>query len=236
MLKKKNIFVIEDAAHSFGGNYKSGEKIGSCKYSDMTVFSFHPVKSITTLEGGVITTNSKQLYEKLCKLRNHGIEKKKSHAQWYYDVNYVGLNYRISDVQCALGISQLKKIDNIMRKRRLISNIYDLSFSKEKNLKIPCFQMRNQSSNHIYVLKIDFRKLKSSRSKFCKKMLKKNIGTQLHYIPIPLHNSYKKKGYNLKKLPNAKEYYDKAISIPLFTNLSIIKQKKIINEIKKFLK
>ncbi len=233
--KKKKITVIEDAAHSFGGKYKCGSIIGSCKYSDMTVFSFHPVKSITTLEGGVITTNSKKLYNKLCILRNHGMEKKKFHPPWFYEVNEVGLNYRISDVQCALGNSQLKKLNKIMNLRKEIAEIYDEELSNINNLDLPGIGKRERSANHLYVLNIDFNKIKINRSKFCKIMFENKIGTQLHYIPIPLHNSYKKLGYNLKNLPNAKKYYKKAISIPIFANLRVSKQKKIIKVIKSIL-
>ena len=230
--KRNKITVIEDAAHSFGGKYECGSIIGSCKYSDMTVFSFHPVKSITTLEGGVITTNSKKLYHKLCILRNHGMEKKKFHPPWFYDVNEVGLNYRISDVQCALGNSQLKKISKIMNLRKEIAEIYDKELSNIDYLDLPGIGNREKSANHLYVLNIDFNKIKINRNKFCKIMSKNKIGTQLHYIPIPLHNSYKKLGYNLKNLPNAKRYYKKAISIPIFANLNVSKQKKIIKVIK----
>jgi UDP-4-amino-4,6-dideoxy-L-N-acetyl-beta-L-altrosamine transaminase len=233
--KKKNITLIEDAAHSFGGTYDCGTKIGSCKYSDMTVFSFHPVKSITTLEGGVITTNSKKYYEKLCILRNHGVEKKSFHSSWFYEVSNIGLNYRISDVQCALGNSQLKKLKIIMNKRKKIAKKYDKDFSSLKNLIIPCYKKREISANHLYVIKIDFKSLGLSRTSFCNLLFKEKIGTQLHYIPIPLHNIYKKMRYSLNDLPNAKDYYDKAISIPIFAKLSFDNQNKIISNIKKIL-
>ncbi len=230
--KKKKISVIEDAAHSFGGKYKCGAKIGSCKYSDMTIFSFHPVKSITTLEGGVITTNSKKLYRELRSLRNHGIEKKKRHPLWFYDVEKIGLNYRISDVQCSLGNSQLKKLNYIMKKRSIIAKIYDKELIKENLISIPCYKARDISANHLYVIKIDFEKLGINRTDFCKKMLKKNIGTQLHYIPIPLYKIYKKMGYNIKNLPNTQDYFNNAISIPIFVNLDFAMQKRIIRTIK----
>ena len=226
--KKNKITIIEDAAHSFGGKYDCGSIIGSCKYSDMTVFSFHPVKSITTLEGGVITTNSKKFYEKLCVLRNHGMQKKKFHPPWFYEVNEIGLNYRISDVQCALGNSQLEKLNIIMQRRREIAELYDKEFSNFDFLKLPGKGKRKQSANHLYVLNIDFKKIKLNRTKFCDIMLTNKIGVQLHYIPIPLHNSYKRLGYNMNKLPCAKSYYKTAISIPIFAKLKISEQKKLL--------
>ena len=230
--KKNRIKIIEDAAHSFGGKYECGSIIGSCKYSDMTVFSFHPVKSITTLEGGVITTNSKKYFDKLKVLRNHGMEKKNNHVPWFYEVNQIGLNYRMSDVQAALGNSQLKKLHKIMSKRKKIAKIYDKELSKINTLNLPGYGKRDQSANHLYVLNVDFKKIGINRTKFCKLMLKNNIGTQLHYIPIPLHNSYKKLNYNLKSLPNTKKYYNSGISIPIYANLKLSEQKKIISVIK----
>ena len=162
--------------------------------------------------------------------------KKKKHAAWFYEVAEVGLNYRISDVQCALGNSQLKKIDIKMKKRTKIAKFYENKFYNLKHLSIPCLKKRDISANHLFVIKIDFKKKRLTRTQFCKKLLKKNIGTQLHYIPIPLHKSFKKKGYNLNELPNTKDYYEKAISIPIFVSLNLSSQKNIIKEIKKILK
>ena len=234
--QKKNIFVIEDAAHSFGGSYECGAKVGSCKYSDMTVFSFHPVKTITTLEGGVITTNSKKFYHQLISLRNHGIEKTQKHASWFYEVNNIGFNYRISDVQCALGNSQLRKLDRIIQKRRKIAKFYDKALSTNKGIKIPGKNTRLLSANHLYIVMIDFKKMNLSRTQFCKKMKKKKIGTQLHYIPVPEHKIYKSMGYSLNNLPNSKKYYDTAISIPIYYNLTIKNQMYIVSVLKDIFK
>lgn len=235
---KKNFFIIEDAAHSFGAKYNDGTLIGNCKYSDMTVFSFHPVKTITTGEGGVVTTNSKQLYNRLIELRNHGITRGKNHFQ--YDVKSLSFNYRITDFQCALGISQLKKIKKIISKRKKISIFYDKKFKGINNIFLPQTHLRKLSSNHLYILNINFNKLKISRKELIQKLLKKGIVTQIHYIPIPLHSYYKKKGYNMKNLVKAKQYFEEALSIPIFYTLSLQKQKsvskliiKIINDNKK---
>ena len=229
LCKKNNIFVIEDAAHSFGAKYNKKDKVGSCKYSDMTVFSFHPVKTLTTGEGGVITTNSKILYEKLISLRNHGIEKnskkwknkkngfsKNKPNMWYYEMHDVGFNYRITDFQCALGLSQLKKLNIVLKRRRKIAKIYDSHFEQTKNVFIPQKFKRDYSSNHLYILNINFEKLKISRNFFMRELKKKNIITQVHYIPIPLHPYYRERGYNMKKLQNSTNYYSQALSIPIF--------------------
>ena len=138
----------------------------------------------------------------------------------------------MSDVQAALGNSQLKKLHKIMSKRKKIAKIYDKELSKINTLNLPGYGKRDQSANHLYVLNVDFKKIGINRTKFCKLMLKNNIGTQLHYIPIPLHNSYKKLNYNLKSLPNTKKYYNSGISIPIYANLKLSEQKKIISVIK----
>ena len=138
----KKIILIEDAAHALGAKYKDGSMVGNCKYSDMTVFSFHPVKSITTGEGGMITTNNKKLYERLKILRSHGIDKNFKHMKsknqtlpWYYEMKQLGFHYRLTDLQCALGLSQLKKLTKFIRKTKKIAKYYDIHFSKFKNCK-----------------------------------------------------------------------------------------------------
>ncbi len=239
--KARKIFLIEDAAHSFGAKYEDGSLVGSCKYSDVTVFSSHPVKTITTGEGGIVTTNSKKIYESLIKLRSHGVEKnfkrwknkklgftnhKKN--QWYYEAQEIGYNYRITDFQCALGISQLRKLKKIIVKRKKIADFYDKNFRLLKNIYIPQFQQRNDSSNHLYILNINFNNLKINKNTFMSLLEKKKIITQVHYIPIPLHPLYKNLGYNIKNLIETKKYYETAISIPIFYSLTMKLQKKII--------
>ncbi len=246
--KKNKIYVIEDAAHSFGAKYNKKYRVGSCKYSDLTVFSFHPVKTLTTGEGGVITTNSKNLYKKLLSLRNHGIEKNSKNWEnklhgfsknqpnlWYYEMQNLGLNYRITDFQCALGLSQLKKFNIILKKREKIAKIYDEHFRSIKNLFIPQMFKRGLSSNHLYILNINFQKMKISRNFFMKELKKKKIITQVHYIPIPLHPYYYKEGFNMKRLKNSDNYYQQALSIPIFFKLNPSAQLKVIKSIKKIL-
>ena len=245
---KKKITVIEDAAHSFGAKFNDGTMVGSCKYSDLTVFSFHPVKTITTGEGGVITTNSKKIYQNLIKLRSHGVQKNskfwinkklgfsnKVKNNWYYEMQDLGFNYRITDIQCALGLSQLDKLKNIINKRRKIAKFYDQKLRNLKNMFIPQFGKRGKSANHLYVLNINFKKIGISRNIFMNKLSKKNIITQVHYIPIPLHPYYKKKGYKMDKLNKSIEYYEQAISIPIYYNLTLQNQLKVIKNIKKII-
>lgn len=247
--KKKNIYVIEDAAHSFGGKYEDGSLIGSCKYADMSVFSFHPVKTITTGEGGVITTNSKELFLKLQVLRNHGIQKNKKYFQnkklaytnkkinpWYYEMIDLGYNYRITDIQCALGISQLKKLTKILNKRKEIARYYDKKLLNIDGLTLIQNNDRLRSSNHLYIVGIDFKKIKINKNIFMKKLLKKGITTQIHYIPIPMHPYYSSMGYNMKKLSNAFKYYEKALSIPIFYKLTKKNLDKIVNNLRKLVK
>lgn len=246
--KKKKILLIEDAAHSFGAKYEDGSMVGSCKFSDITVFSFHPVKTITTGEGGIITTNSKKIYLKLLKLRSHGIEKnykywknkklgftKKKKNIWYYEMQDLGFNYRITDFQCALGLSQLRKLKKIVKKRKEIANFYDKSFKNEKNIFIPQYNLRNLSSNHLYIINIDFKNINLTRNDFMLELKKKNINSQVHYIPIHFHPFFKKKIIGKFNLPNAINYYNKALSIPIFYKLNKKYQNKIIQLIKKIL-
>lgn len=246
--KKNKIKVIEDCAHGLGGSYQDGSKIGSCKYSDMSIFSFHPVKSITTGEGGMITTNNKKLYEKLLKLRSHGINKnnifninnRKAYTGnkknlWYYEMNELGFNYRLTDIQSALGISQLKKLNSFITRRREISKYYDRVFSKIYGVNLPQLLMRNKSASHLYILRIDFKKYSTSRQELFNYLKKQNVICQVHYIPIVMHPYYIAKGFNIKNYPNAKKYYEECISIPCFYSLKKNEQKRVEILIKNFL-
>ena len=236
--KKNNFYIIEDAAHALGSKYDDGTKVGSCKYSDMAVFSFHPVKSITTGEGGIITTNNKSLYEKLIKLRSHGIEKnskkflnsKAKKFPWYYEVHHLSNHYRLTDFQCVLGSSQLNRLNSFINKRRQIAAYYDRVFKNNKNL-IPLqnFQ-RHYSSNHLYILRINFKKIKKSRTEIMNLLRRKGIITQVHYIPLILQKIY---DYKFKKsnFKNTLNLYDSILSIPIYFDLKKKDQIKVINEI-----
>ena len=235
------INIIEDAAHALGSVYPSGEKIGSCKFSDLTVFSFHPVKNITTGEGGIITTNNKELYETLLKLRSHGISKDISHLKnkklgftagvvnpWYYEMSILGFHYRITDLQATLGFSQMKKLKKFLMKRNQLAQRYDKAFMNNQFFQPIQLDLRNYSAKHLYPIKINFSKISLSKNEIMKKLREKGIITQVHYLPIPLHEYYQKLGYDIKNLPNTAKFYNEVLSIPLFPNLGRIRQKRII--------
>ena len=227
LAKKNDLFVIEDAAHAIGSRYKNGKKVGSCIYSDMTTFSFHPVKTITTGEGGAITTNNLDLYKKLLLLRSHGITKdenlfeNENAGPWYYEMQDLGFNYRITDFQCALGITQLKKLDKFIERRREICRIYIEAFQDIKNIKVPDYKNIENNAYHLFVLQIDFDKIGKTRKQVMTELLAKNIGTQVHYIPVHTQPYYVKNfGYKNGDYPVCEEYYKKALSIPLFPTMT----------------
>ena len=244
----KKIMIIEDAAHALGSKYKSGEMIGSCKYSDMCVFSLHPVKAIAAGEGGVITTNNQELYRALIRLRSHGINKlddnfinfKASKTNgwnnpWYYEMQQLGFHYRITDIQCSLASSQLLKLNKFIKKRQFLSKRYDKAFSNLKNIKPAQIDLKNLSARHIYILRINFAKIQMTRPEVMHHLAANGIGSQIHYIPISEQPYYLKKGFKTKYFPNTKKYYDERITIPLFYDLTKRKQDFIIKKIKEIL-
>ena len=239
--KKYSCFLIEDACHAFGAKYMQNKKsymVGSCKHSDICTFSFHPVKPITTGEGGLVTTNNKKLYEKMLLFRSHGIKRKKDH--WKYEVEFPGFNYRLSDINCALGISQLKKINSFQNKKQMLSNVYYKLLTKHKNI---CFfpKYNNESKNswHLFLIHLDFKKLRTNKDKFIKFMLKGNIALQYHYTPIFMFKSIFK-GFNKTKIkkyfPGSINYYKTCVSLPLYYDLNMKSIKYVTNKISKFIK
>ena len=225
-LKEKcNILILEDNAHAIGAT--SGSiKAGSCENSDCSIFSFHPVKHMTTGEGGAITTNSKEIYEKLLTLRNHGMIKTQDMAPWEYEMHELGFNYRITDIQCALGLSQLKKLDNFVQKRQEIAKKYDEAF--ENSIIKPLYTYNGKSSYHIYVVRVNFDRLKISKKELFLQMRKKGIGLQLHYIPINKQPYYKSLGYGNENTPFMDKYYKECFSLPMYPKLSDKEQKYVI--------
>jgi UDP-4-amino-4,6-dideoxy-N-acetyl-beta-L-altrosamine transaminase len=229
LAKEKKTYVIEDAAHAIGSKYSDGSKIGNCKYSDMTIFSFHPVKTITTGEGGAITTNDHKLYKKLINLRSHGvtkipdefISKDKENGPWYYEMQKLGFNYRLTDLQAALGSSQLNKIDTFIEKRRNIIKKYNNAFKDISWLTTPKESPGLYSAFHLYILLFNFKKIKKSRKNVMELLSAKNIGTQVHYIPIHLQPFYQKNfGYKNGDFPIAEEYYTHTLSLPLYPKMT----------------
>ncbi len=229
--KKLKCYIIEDACHAFGAEYKKGGKnykIGSCKHSDISTFSFHALKTITTGEGGLVTTNKNVVYSKIKKLRSLGIKRKKNH--WDYDVENTGLNFRLTDFQCAFGRSQLNKIRKFLTYRKNIYLRYKNSFKNEKDIYIFEQKTKYKSSNHLFIIYFkNFNKL--LKDKFIKYMLSKKIIVQFHYIPI-----YKFKLFSSNNvLKNSEKFYNAAVSLPIYYNLKIKEQNHIINCVKSFL-
>ena len=251
---KYSLFVVEDASHALGASYNNGNKVGNCQYSDMTVFSFHPVKGISAGEGGMITTNNHLLYRKLMILRSHGITKgnfefpgvslpddfliNKDEAlefgelrRWYYEMQFLGYNYRITDIQCALAVSQMNKIDLFLEARKMMVKFYDKEFENIPNITATQVNGRNASSHHIYVVRINFEKIGLSRHQFMKKLAKKGIGSQVHYIPVVSQPYYEKIGYDIQQYPNSKKYYENTLSLPLFYGLTSAQQKLVSSSV-----
>ena len=231
--KKLKCFLIEDACHALGASYKINKKkylIGSCKHSDICTFSLHPIKTITSGEGGLVTTNNNLLAQRLKLLRSHGIDRKigsKKSPHWIYNINYPGLNYRLSDINSALGYSQLKKVKKFVDKREKIAESYTNYFKNFKDLIITRKIEKNlYSSWHLFVLIINFKKLKKTKDALLKFLFKKKIIAQQHYIPLYKHTYFKE--HQKQKFINADFYFKNAISIPIFFNLN----KKEINHVK----
>lgn len=226
LARQHGLPVIEDAAHAIGSCYADGSMVGCCKHSMMTVFSFHPVKTMTTGEGGAITTNSEKLYQRLLLLRSHGITKDPGLLQqqpgpWYYEQQDLGYNYRITDLQCALGISQLSKLDRFKARRKKIIAEYNRELSGLDNLVIPYEPAGLDSCFHLYVVQIDYVKLGKTRPQVMKELMEKGVGTQVLYIPVYAQPWYKTTyGYGLGLCPNAERYYEQALSLPLFPKMT----------------
>ena len=234
--EKYQVKILEDCSHSIGSYFKTQNgnivKSGSCENSDVSTLSFHPVKHITTGEGGAITTNDEKIYKKLLKLRCHGMSRDTSSFElnecafdqkgnlnpWYYEMQELGYNYRLTDIQSALGISQLSKLNTFIERRHEIAKKYDQAFFGNERIK-PLYCFDNQSSYHLYVLLIDFEKLKFTKAEIVKNLYKKGIGTQIHYIPINKQPYYRGLGYSNEQTPVMDNYYKNCLSIPLFPSM-----------------
>jgi len=230
--QKYNIIILEDNAHAIGAEY-DGIKAGGCINSDASIFSFHPVKHLTTAEGGAITTNSKEIYEKLLVLRNHGMVKTPEMKPWEYEMRELGFNYRITDLQCALGLSQLHKLPSFIAKRVEIAKRYDEAFSS--TVIEPLYTYNSKSSYHLYVVLVDFSKCSISKEELFIKMREKNIGLQLHYIPINKQPYYKSLGYGDEQTPLMDSYYERCFSLPMYPALTQEEQEYVINTLQEVL-
>ena len=215
--KKYKFYLINDNCHALGAKYLN-RKDYATKFADIVIQSFHPVKNITTGEGGAVLTNNKLIYKKIKLLRSHNIERKFSN--WFYDIKSVGYNYRITDIQSALGISQLTKLNLFLKKRKMIAKEYDNLLSNNAILKCPVVRDGCSHAYHLYPIRIDFTKLKISKLIFLKSLLKIGINLQLHYKPLHMLTLYKKK-FGKKKFKEAEKYYSETLSLPIFFDMTL---------------
>jgi len=236
--RKYGLIVIEDAAHSLGAEY-NGCKTGSL--TDMTTFSFHPVKHITTGEGGMITTNDDEFYSKLKLFRNHGVTRSKeilhnkNEGPWYYEQIELGYNYRITDIQAALGISQLNKIGKFLQKRREIAKKYNEHLKNIDGIILPYQGDNTKSSWHLYVIQLKLEKFRVGRREIFEALRAENIGVNVHYIPVYYHPYYKDLGYKRGLCPNAERLYEKIITLPLYPKMNDKDIEDVINALEKVL-
>lgn len=245
LAEKAGAAVIEDAAHALGARYPDGRYVGSCAHSLMTVFSFHPVKTVAAGEGGMITTNDEAIYRKLLRLRSHGINKLDDPLEypeegmangmqnpWYYEMQELGFHYRITDIQCGLALSQFRKLEKFIDRRRALVKAYDEAFGSMKNCRPAQTEGRDRSGHHLYVLRIDFDAIKLDRGQLMRELRARGIGTQVHYIPVPAQPHYRRLGFEPGAYPHSQAYYLQALSIPLFFDLTDQQQIRIIESIK----
>lgn len=236
--EEHNLIVIEDGAHALGAVYK-GKKIGSI--GDMTTFSFHPVKHITTGEGGAIITDDKKLYEKLMLFRSHGITREadkllNNYGPWYYEQQALGYNYRMSDIQAALGVSQLKKLDFYIKKRIEYIEMYNEAFEGVEGIITPYQYSDSKSSWHLYVIQLELEKLKIDRKEFFNELVNRKIGVNVHYIPVYYHPYYQNLGYRKGICPIAEKLYERIITLPLYPKMDKEDVTYVINNVKELLK
>ncbi len=251
--RRRGLLVIEDGCHALGAQYRVNSKwhrVGSCAHADVCIFSFHPAKAITTGEGGMLTTNNRDLYERLLDLRTHGIVKDAARFRplpeksrqtekpggWYYEMQSLGFNYRITDFQCALGLSQLKRLDAFIAGRREIARIYDQAFKNfplTGSLKPSADQ---KSAYHLYVLQLNLENLTAGRAEIFAAMRSHGLGVQVHYIPIPEQPYYRGMGYGAERFPAAERYYERAMSLPLFPQMLPAEIRRVIHIVQKILR
>jgi len=232
--------LIEDASHAIGGKYLD-KPVGNCQYSDITIFSFHPVKIITTAEGGLATTNSRELAEKMQLLRSHGVTRnsnlmsKETEGDWYYEQIDLGFNYRMTELQAALGTSQMQRLDEFILKRHILQERYDFLLSDLLIIK-PYQDKDSYSTLHLYPIQIDLENIDKSRKQIFNELRGSSIGVNVHYIPIHTQPYYKKLGFKVGDFPNTEDYSKRVISIPLFHSMTVEQQSEVCNTLKEALK
>lgn len=238
--QKYGFKIIEDASHAIGGKYR-GEPIGNCRYSDITVFSFHPVKIVTTAEGGVAVTNNAEIAEQLGLLRSHGITRdthlmtKPIDGPWYYQQIDLGFNYRMTDMQAALGVSQMQRLDTYVAKRHELAQRYD-ELLQDLPVTTPWQHEDSYSGLHLYVIRLQLDKIKKTHLEVFEGMREAGILVNLHYIPVHIQPYYQAMGFKTGQFPQAEQYYQEAISIPMFPVMTEEQQKKVVATLIKVVK
>jgi len=237
---RDRVTIIEDACHALGGEYGGG-KVGSCRFSDMSVLSFHPVKHITTGEGGAILTNRDDLYERLCLFRTHGMTKnparlEKNDGPWYYEMHELGYNYRITDFQCALGLSQLKRLDAFVARRREIADRYRAALRDAPNVAPLAVAPWDGHAYHLFVVRIDFEAVGRTRVEVVEALRLRGVGVQVHYYPVPLQPYYRDRfGFRPGQFPEAERYYAQALSLPMFPAMTDGDQRRVVEALRSLL-
>jgi UDP-4-amino-4,6-dideoxy-N-acetyl-beta-L-altrosamine transaminase len=235
--KRYGFQVIEDASHAVGGRYRN-HPVGGCEFSEMAVFSFHPVKIITTGEGGVVLTNREDLYQKLIRVRSHGITRdpkwmtKPSEGSWYYQQLELGFNYRMTDIQAALGHSQMSRLDAFVAKRHALVERYNQKLAALP-VTLPFQHPDSWSAYHLYIIRLQTGKLKQSHAEIFEGLRQAGIGVNLHYIPVHLQPYYQQLGFRAGDFPEAEKYYREAISLPLYPDLTETQQDMVVSALEK---
>lgn len=237
--KRFGFKIVEDASHAIGGKYRN-EFIGNCRYSDITVFSFHPVKIITTAEGGMALTNNKALAERMSLLRSHGITRdnslmtRESDGPWYYQQIDLGFNYRITELQAALGVSQMQRLDAYVARRHELARRYD-ALLQGLPLVTPWQHPDAYSGFHLYVIRLQLTESGKTHRNIFEALREKGIGVNLHYIPVHTQPYYEQMGFKKGDYPEAEQYYAQAISLPMYQSLTDAQQDEVVAAIKEIL-
>ena len=233
LCEEYGVRIIEDASHAIGGKYL-GRPIGNCEYSDITVFSFHPVKIVTTAEGGAALTNDDNLAEKISLYRTHGITRDQklmttgSHGPWFYEQIALGYNYRMTDLQAALGVSQMKRLNEFVSRRHIIARRYDVLLEDLPIVK-PYQMDGTYSGLHLYVIRLKLNNISKSHKEVFEELIANGVGVNIHYIPVHMHSFYRSMGFKLGDFPESEKYYSEAISLPMYPDLSEDVQNKVVD-------